>query len=191
MTKHERALAAAIAAIGEREQPPGSNRGPYVQKCQQATWLGGTGWPWCRGAVLRWRLDGGDTPGDRSAGSWDAFARAAKRGETLMPSEYRKAMPGDEVTFNVGSGHSAMLERFSEAGGQVFCHTIDGNSSDQVKRCVRPLSQVRGFIAWPESGVPAGRKRKLVQVVGSESGSRKLVCGPVRVPLPKVKDKVT
>lgn len=191
MTKHEKALAAAVRAIGEREQPPGSNRGLYVYRCQQATWLGGTGWPWCRGAVLRWRIDGGDIPGDRSAGSWDSFARAEKRGETLPASRWRDAIPGDEVTFNVGSGHSAMLEKVTSIGGVVTVHTIDGNSGDMVRRCSRPLTQVRGFICWPETGIPAGGKRRRVQVVGGESGRRKLVIAGKSIPLPITKDKVT
>jgi hypothetical protein len=191
MTKHEKALAAAIAAIGQREQPMGSNCGAYVQACQKASWLGGTGWPWCRAAVLKWRRDAGDKPGDLSAGSWDSFARAQKRGETLPPELWRDAIPGDEVTFNIGSGHSALLEKVTSIGGRVTVHTIDGNSGDMVRRCARSLDTVRGFICWPEQGVPAGAKRKRIQVVGSESGKRKLVVAGRSIPLPRTKDKVT
>ena len=191
MTKHEKALAAAVGDIGKGEQPMGSNTGPFVVKCQRATWLGGTNWPWCRGAVLKWRKDGGDKPGDLSAGSFDSFARAQKRGETLPPARWRDAIPGDEVTFNIGSGHSALLEKVTSIGGRVTVHTIDGNSGDMVRRCARSLDTVRGFICWPEQGVPAGARRKRIQVVGGESGKRKLVIAGKSIPLPTSKDKVT
>ena len=113
MSKHQQALAAAIADIGAREHPMGSNTGPYVITCQRASWLGGTGWPWCRAAVLKWRKQGGDKPGDLSPGAWDAYERARKRGETVPPAMWEKVIPGDEVIWNIGSGHSSLLESFT------------------------------------------------------------------------------
>ena len=189
VTKHYLAVLAARADIGQHEQPLGSNTGAFVIACQRATWLGGTGWPWCRGSVLKWRKQAGDKPGDGSAGAWDALERARKRGEVLDPGGWANAIPGDEVIWNVGSGHSSLLEE-PVVGGVV--RSIDGNSADSVRRCERPLSQVRGFIAWPETPGSGGRNRKpLAQVVGGESGRRKLVVGKLRVPLPVVKEKVT
>ena len=49
---HGLALEWARQHVGEREDPPGSNRGRFVQLCQSQTWLGGTGWPWS-GRVVR------------------------------------------------------------------------------------------------------------------------------------------
>jgi hypothetical protein len=43
----ERLLTFLAGYLGHGEVPPGSNRGPLVQTIQQATWLPGTGWPWC------------------------------------------------------------------------------------------------------------------------------------------------
>jgi hypothetical protein len=130
---------------------------------------------------------------DRTASAWDALDRAAKKGWTLPPEQFSGAVAGDLVVFNIGSGHIAILDRFESVGGETVVHTIDGNASDQVKRCERPLSSVKGFITWPEQDLPAGKQRKIAQVVGGESGKRKLVVGPVKVPLPKkkVEDKVT
>ena len=126
---------------------------------------------------------------DRTAGAWDALDRAQKKGWSLPPSAWAQAIPGDGVVFNVGSGHIAMLS--APVGKDGIVHTVDGNASDQVKRCERPLTSVRGFIAWPEDGIQVATKRvKLMQVVGGESGNRKLVVGPLRVKLPSV-DKVT
>ena len=186
MTKHQEALAAAVADLGKRELPLGSNTGEFVISCQRATWLGGTGWPWCRGATLKWRKQAGDKPGDGSAGAWDALNRAKKRGEALTPAEWAKVVPGDEVVFNIGSGHVALVESVNSTA----VTSIGGNESDGVRRGTRPLSYVRGFIAWPELGVQAGGKRPRFQVVGSVSGTRKLVVGGKTLPLPG-KDKVT
>lgn len=192
-TLHQKTLAWAIKNIGQKEIPAGSNSGPFVQACQKATWLGGTGWPWCAAFCLAATQAAGFTGLDRTAGAWDALARAAKKGWSVEPKEYEKVIPGDLVVFNTGSGHIAIVESFSEQGGVVYCNSVDGNASDQVKRCTRPLSSVKGFITWPEDGVPAGKSRKLAQVVGGESGKRKLVVGAVKVPLPKknVEDKIT
>jgi hypothetical protein len=189
--KHDAALAAAIADIGKHEVPLGSNTGPFVIQCQRASWLGGTNWPWCRAAVLKWRKQAGDKPGDLSPGAWDALARARKRGEVLEPSEWGRAIAGDEVIWNIGSGHSSLLEKITLDGSNVTVHTIDGNASDQVKRCQRPLSQVKGFIAWPETPLDKADRRPLIHKIGSESGKRKVAVAGVKIPLPRTADKVT
>jgi len=45
--KHAKALRSALQDIGVKEQPNGSNSGPRIVTYQRATWLPGTGWPWC------------------------------------------------------------------------------------------------------------------------------------------------
>ena len=188
--KHEAALSAAIEDIGKKEQPPGSNRGKFVEECQACTWLRGSGWPWCRAAVLKWRKQAGDKPGDLSAGAWDALNRAHKRGEVLAPSQWKQVIPGDEVIWNIGSGHSSLFEKFEYVGGQVLVCTIDGNSGDMVRRCQRPIGLVRGFICWPEHGYDVPDKRPLLSVVGSVYGNRSLVVAGKSISLPR-KEKVT
>lgn len=188
MTKHEAALKFAISQIGVHEQPPGSNTGPEIRKYQKdGTWLAGTGWAWCA-AFFNYAVQVGGFQGlDRTAGAWDALARAGKKGWGLAPKDWEKVIPGDGVVFNTGSGHIAVVERIKD--GVVF--SVDGNALDMVKRCQRPLTFVRGFVAWPENGTQVASKRgRLVQVVGGESGNRKLVVGPLKVKLFSV-DKVT
>lgn len=43
----------AAGEVGVRETPRNSNRGKRVQQYQAATWLEGTGWPWCA-AFICW-----------------------------------------------------------------------------------------------------------------------------------------
>lgn len=184
MTKHQKALEWAIKEIGVRESPMGSNTGPVVKTYQAlGTWLPGTGFPWCAGFANLAVIRGGYTGLARTAGAWDALARAAKQG--FATTDWKLVRPGDLVVFNVGSGHIAVVEKIVDG----FVRSVDGNSSDQVKRCERPLSLVRGFICWPEDGVEKASARKpLAQVVGGESGRRKLVVGKLKVRIP---DKVT
>ena len=185
MTKHETTLAWAVSKLGETEAPPGSNRGPFVQYCQSHTWLGGSGWAWCAAFVVTAVQEGGgEEYPDKTAGAWDLLARATKRGWAVGAS---KVKPGDLVVFNIGSGHVGVVEQIKN--GQVT--SIDGNSGDAVKRCTRPLGLGRGFVSWPEN-LPAHKPSKppLAHVVGGESGRRKLVIGPVKLPLPSI-NKVT
>jgi len=190
LTKHEAAVRFAITQIGVHEQPAGSNTGLEVRKYQKdGSWLPGTGWPWCA-AFFNYAVQVGGFQGlDRTAGAWDALTRAEKKGWGLAPKDWAKVIPGDGVVFNTGSGHIAVLEK--PVGDDGVVYTIDGNASDMVKRCQRPLSSVRGFVAWPENGTQVASKRgRLVQVVGGESGNRKLVVGPLKVKLSSM-DKVT
>lgn len=174
-SQHSRALEWALAQVGKQEVPAGSNRGPFVQFCQRATWLGGTGWAWCRAFTLRARIEGGNKPEDGSAGAWDALERARKRGQALPPSAYHLTSPGDEVILNVGSGHACMLRGVGTVGGQVVLNCVDGNWGDRVALTQHSLSTVRGFIHWPEHPAVKPEKRPHVQVVGGASGKKKLV----------------
>lgn len=184
--KHEAVVAWALAKVGLSEKPPGSNRGEFVEFCQSQTWLKGTGWPWCAAFVVAAIQEGGGvTYPDPTAGAWDLLSRGAKRGWAL-PANSKLVIPGDIVVFNIGSGHTGIVTKVTT--NQVF--SVDGNAGDAVRQCARPLSQVRGFVHWPES-LPARAKSPKWQVVGSASGRRKLVVAGKVVPLPPSKDKVT
>lgn len=178
-------VAWAVSQIGVTEDPPGSNRGAAIVSYQQHTDLKPGPWPWCVAFALAAVEEGaGVEYPDGTAGAWDLLRRADKRG--WARTRNHKAEPGDIVVFNIGSGHAAIVERID--GNTV--ESIDGNSSDMVRRCARPISTVRGFVCWPETGLPARAKTRRVQVVGGESGNRKLVVGGKAIPLPG-KDKVT
>lgn len=179
--KHAATLAWAEAQVGKHEVPLGSNTGTFVESCQRATWLAGTNWAWCRAFSLKAHLEGGFILPDESAGAWDALERARKRGDALVPSAYHLVTPGDEVIWATGSGHCSIFKGTTVIGGEVFVLTVDGNVSDGVRDCSRPLSQVKGFIHWQEQSVPDGRKPPRAQVVGSVSGHRQLVTAKGRV----------
>lgn len=185
---HEKALRWALAQVGKGEQPPGSNTGAFVEFCQRATWLGGTGWPWCRAFVLRARIEGGDRPEDGSAGAWDALRRAQRRGQALTPRQWHLAVPGDEVILSEGAGHACMLRFMSTVGGQLVANTVDGNWGDKVTLTQHPLSIVKGFIHWPEQGVKRPVKPPRGQVVGDRKGRRTLVTRHGhKLPLPNLR----
>lgn len=189
--KHRAVIAWARKQLGKSEEPPGSNTGTFVRFCQQATWLPGTRWPWCRAFNLRAHLEAGFTLPDRSAGAWDALARARQRGDALNPAGYRHLIPGDEVIWAFGSGHSSIFTGWRLAGGRVYIDSIDGNVGDKVAECSRPLSLVKGFIVWHETAATVKPARAPVgQVVGGVSGKRKLIVGPLRLPLPHRKPGV-
>lgn len=187
--RHAATIAWAEKQIGKREQPLGSNTGKFVQFCQRATWLGGTKWAWCRAFSLRAHLEGGFHLPDGSAGAWDALRRAAGRGQALKPSQYPKLIPGDEVIWAFGSGHCSIFTGVTRRNGIVYVKSIDGNVSDSVERCERPLSEVKGFIQWPEKiAVVSHAKPPRIQKVGSASGRKQLVTRKGRViPLPSRK----
>lgn len=169
--KHDKAVKSALADVGVAEQPRGSNRGPRVQTYQNATWLGGTGWPWCVAFWLYHTVAAGLEMPWKGAGSYALHDWARKQGWTVPAGE---AMPGDAVVFNIGAGHVGMLAATVKDG---VVQTVDGNVSDQVDVRSRPLRTVRGFVHVPETPVPIVPKPKppTFEVVGSVSGHRKIV----------------
>lgn len=192
--KHARAVAWARKHVGEGEHPAGSNTGSFVELCQRATWLAGTRWAWCRAFNLRAHKEAGFDLPDGSAGAWDALDRARTRGDALDRGDYDRAIPGDEVIWTFGSGHSSLLTGFTTRNGVVYVDSVDGNVHDQVAVCERPLSLVKGFVVWHESPPPPAAKKPAQkaapkrQVVGSISGRRQLVTKKGHViPLPKRK----
>lgn len=173
VTDHGRALAWARAQIGRHEIPPGSNTGPFVRFCQQATWLPGTGWPWCVAFYLRaWKTGAGRTLPWLGAGAY-AFLDWARKAGWAVPLEI--AAPGDAVIFNIGAGHCAMLAQHYDGGDQVV--TIDGNWSDAVEQVQHPAAAVRGCVHVADTHLPAPPPAKpgVFEVATSASGHRKVV----------------
>jgi len=173
-TDHGRALAWARAQIGRHEIPLGSNSGPFVRFCQAATWLPGTGWPWCVAFFIRaWRSGAGVTLWWLGAGAY-AFLDAARKAGCAVA--LAQAEPGDAVIFNMGAGHCAMLAVKYDGGAYV--HTIDGNWADGVYPVQHPAAIVRGCVHVPERVVvakPAPARPRVFEVATSASGRRKIV----------------
>lgn len=172
--KHEAALAWALRERGVQEDPPGSNTGPRILTYQHQTWLGGTRWPWCAAFfVSAWQLGANRPLPYRGAGAyaWLDWARINHWAINL-----ERAIPGDAVVFNIGSGHIAILARpYAETRPNV--ETIDGNVSDMVAPRTRSASVVRGCIHVPEDAVkdPPPAKPPMFEVVTSASGHAKVV----------------
>lgn len=163
-------LAKARSQLGVHEDPMGSNSGAHVETYQHATWLAGTGWPWCV-AFVQWvfREVGAPLP-NLGAGAWALLDWAKSVGWAVNTPE-----PGDVVILSEGSGHACLFERFE--GTDVV--TIDGNWGDRVGEQRHPRSIVKGYIrnkhlAYPGTKVKA-RKPRLFQVTTSHSGHRKIV----------------
>jgi hypothetical protein len=160
----------AVSEIGTCEVPLGSNRGPDVQRYQQATSLGGTGWPWCVAfAQWCWRKAGHPLPyGGAGAFNLLDWAHQHPGWASTRPAV------GDIAIFNIGSGHGAVVERWDEH----YIHTVDGNWGDRVSRVAHPRSSVRGFVHPPhplEAARPAPKVEPRWEVVTSASGHTKIV----------------
>jgi hypothetical protein len=164
---HDRVVRFALAEYqhGVREDPPGSNTGPRVREYQAATWLGGTGWPWCCAfAVWCWQKALGRPLPYRGAGAYAWLDWARKAGWVV---DAQHAIPGDFVVFNIGAGHMAIL-REPVTRGEVL--TVDGNVSDAVGLRSRTLSTVRGFVHIPEQPVAVEARPPMFEVITSETG---------------------
>jgi hypothetical protein len=124
----EAALAWARSHVGVTEQPPGSNRGPEIDRWQQACGL--IGHPWC-GAFVAAALAAGEVDVPPQI-VWTPFiiewARAGEHGFSLHPWSERE--PGDLVLFRFGAreyevDHVGLLDLDQR-------HTIEGNTSPGV-----------------------------------------------------------
>lgn len=175
-TDHERALSWAHAQLGRHEIPDGSNSGPFVRLCQRATWLPGTGWPWCVAFfIAAWKHGAGVVLPWLGAGAY-AFLDWARANGCAVSIEH--AVAGDAVILNIGAGHCAMLAQAWHPGDAVV-HTIDGNWSNAVTPVDHPIGQVLGCVHVHDR-LDARRKitparPRMFEVATSASGHRKLV----------------
>lgn len=172
-TEHQAALAWLKKHVGEHEQPMGSNRGAFVQLCQAATWLAGSGWPWCVATwVKAWTVAGYKLP-YKGAGAYVMLDWYRKNAPAwVVPLS--KAKPGAAVILNIGSGHLATLAEKYVSGGSI--KTIDGNWGDKVEATTHQVSEIRGVIDPPEKAPPMPPAKPPVwEVVTSASGHKKLV----------------
>lgn len=169
-----RALTVAEGELGVREQPARSNSGPRVREYQAATWLPGTGWPWCAAFCCWAYKQAGYVFPDRSAGAWDLVDRAVRNGWGVTVTA-ATARPGDLVAFRAGSGHVALFARYDARAGTV--HTVDGNVSDMVARRERPVGQVYRIVAVRgDRGVPTPPSpRPMWEIVRGEGDRARVV----------------
>lgn len=156
---------------GVTEHPPGSNTGKEVLAYQRATWLGGTGWPWCV-AYVQWvfREVGVPLP-NLGAGAWALLDWAKSVGWDVPQS---KVQAGDVVILATGAGHACLFIRFE--GNSV--RTIDGNWQDKVGEQLHPTADVKGYFRNKHLDHPTPvkvKRPKVFQIVTSHSGHKKVV----------------
>lgn len=128
MTPNQRVVAVAAKYVGVRENPPGSNRGKYIDQWENYWKLGYLGWPWCgafSSAVLR---EAGVT--DVSHPSTAEICRKAHQRGWVT----NNPVPGALIVW-CGT-HVEIL--VSERSPGVW-NTIGGNTDDMVARRVRSL----------------------------------------------------
>lgn len=114
----------AQGEIGVHETPPGSNTGPRIREYQNATNLGGTGWPYCA-AFDQWLCKQvGVDPGYHGASvpEWAAYAQKHGQWRTKpLPGRF----PVMDFQHDHEDDHIGVVERV--ANGEPV--TIEANTS--------------------------------------------------------------
>lgn len=130
MTPNERVVATAARYIGVRENPPGSNRGPVIDKWQR--YWNMIGQPWCGMACSVW-LREADVTDVSHPSTWVIVQQARQKGWVTT-----RPVPGALIVWpEQGGRHVEML--VSEASPGVW-HCIGGNVGNEVRRTVRALT---------------------------------------------------
>lgn len=139
----------ALAEVGNREEPPGSNRGPRVQVYQAATALAATqptGWPWCASFVsfiLQHALPQIDpltaAPREASVYGLEDFCERAPGYELFQPQD-QAPRPGDIVLYRFSH------VEFVLSAGEASFQSVGGNTGDAVAIRTRSYALVRRFI---------------------------------------------
>jgi len=123
----------ALQEIGVRETPTNSNSGPRVRQYQAATWLDGSGWPWCAAFVCWLCREAGmpDSPRPQTAGAWDfeTWARLRDDVAQLLKPGTDQILAGDILVLKIS--HIG-LAADDEDGWSV--RTIEGNTDASGSR---------------------------------------------------------
>lgn len=132
----------AEGEVGQAEQPPGSNDSPRIATYRQATVGSGVG-PWCAYFVSWVARQAGMPLGDEGQGFGsvdELYAWAQRTGRAVPNGPGVVPRPGDLVVFHE---HVGLVEGVLPDGR---IETIEGNSSNQVSRNVRPFSNAVGYV---------------------------------------------
>jgi cell wall-associated NlpC family hydrolase len=152
LTVGQKMLALSRTQLGVREHPPGSNRGPQVDK-----YTGGVSEPWCAD-FQNWlyrQITGKNIqiPNYHYVPSYVEQARAGRGGLRAVSRDH--ARPGDLVTYDWGhdgvADHIGILATSVSAGGSfkaIEGNTSFGNDSNggEVMERDRNVSSVASFI---------------------------------------------
>ena len=123
----------AEGEIGVLEVPRDSNRGERVQEYQAATWLDGSGWPWCA-AFICWCVRAAMADGDYdwrrplTAGAWDLERWAEDQGlDIIRRPDANQIGRGDVLIYTFS--HCGIATSTPWTGGTV--PTCEGNTTPQ------------------------------------------------------------
>lgn len=152
----ERVIELAQGEVGVQEEPANSNKGKRVQEYQRATWLDGTGWPWCA-AFICWlvkeAIGARKVPFARpeTAQAWDFENWARKqKGVTLYKNSSTPAKRGDIVVFTFSHIGLAVDDQKGSTVATIEGNT-DGSGSREgggVYKKSRKRSQIRSLIRF-------------------------------------------
>lgn len=123
--------------VGVTESPPGSNRGKRIDEmaANWGTWM--LGQPWCGSALHDWYKRAG-------------FPIAANPGHPSTQVMWDRARANGTLTSTPVPGCAIVWEGIHTglvvAVGDDVVHTIEGNSSDGVRRRVRPRNGTHRYI---------------------------------------------
>jgi|SRR5688572_7387247 len=158
-----RVLSHAMGALGVREQPRNSNRGPQVDEYLKRTGVP-PGLPWCA-AFVYWCFDeaaqesGLENPCVKTAGCLDHWNRARQAGAHIVHAKEAIQKPSLIVPGMIfimshggGLGHTGLIEKVE---GALF-YTIEGNTDASrtregggVYRLVRKVAEINtGYIYY-------------------------------------------
>jgi cell wall-associated NlpC family hydrolase len=146
-----RRVAVAAAEVGVAEAVPGSNDGPRIRDYRTATAGSGVG-PWCS-YFVSWVGAQAGTPlgnGGRGEGWVPAVQRQLSGTGAYVEATAGTGRPGDLVFFDRDRDgtldHIGLVEQV-DADGRV--HTIEGNSSDAVRRRDYRPDEIAGYGRLP------------------------------------------
>jgi hypothetical protein len=132
----------AQGEVGQAEFPPGSNDSPRIAEYRKATAGSGVG-PWCA-YFTSWLANQAGMPlGDSGQGFGrvdDVYAWAQRVGRAVPNGPGATPRPGDLIVWDE---HIGVVEQVLPDGR---IQTIEGNSSDQVKRNVHEAGSALGYV---------------------------------------------
>jgi hypothetical protein len=150
-------LAAADVLVGEKEDPPGSNRGPVISLIQDT--VGGTeAYPWCMGFVqtcvayaekksgIRSRI----FPSEHCMSVWSASPKDMRCGLERGAIAIWNYPPGQ-------SGHTGIVKEYS----QDFMRLFEGNTT-QGLRDDGAIERDGGGVHYTKRGLGSTAKMRLV-----------------------------
>jgi len=132
----------AQGELGQAEFPPGSNDSPRIAEYRTATAGSGVG-PWCAYFTSWLAQQAGMPLGDGGQGFGrvdDVYTWAQRVGRAVPNGPGATPRPGDLIVWDE---HIGIVEQVLPDGR---VQTIEGNSSDQVKRNVHEAGSALGYV---------------------------------------------